>query len=162
MTTMMKENPEPCRVRPTTHTQPLYSSTKPTTHWIHDIFSPVFEALDHLKAAILDLSDSLAAASPTSTPNTLEPPQKTTLNQHPKQQHTQLQYHRLSKPRPYLYPPLPTSHPSHPCINLPVNPRFFVFVVVVVVGCDTNADAVFLDAAGLIVVFLHFPHCLLR
>jgi len=37
---------------------------QPKTHWIHDTFTPVFQAIDHLAAAIDNLSASITAAFP--------------------------------------------------------------------------------------------------
>jgi len=45
--------------------QPL--PTQPTTHWIHDSFAPIFQAVDHLAATITDLSDNILAALETLT-----------------------------------------------------------------------------------------------
>jgi len=67
-----------------THTQNTYNSTKTTTHWIRDLFSPVFQAVDCLEAAFADMSASIMATFP-STPDTQEPPKQTKVNQNPKQ-----------------------------------------------------------------------------
>jgi len=107
------------------HNQPTYHSTATTIHWICDTFSPVFQAIDHLAAAIDDLSASIMAAFPRTT-NVLDPPKHWKPNWAVKQQPTQLQsHHLLSKMHPFLYPPSqPTTQtPSHQPPRQPQPPK---------------------------------------
>jgi len=82
MMATMTPHPEPCITTAgdpaiswamDIHTQPTYHSTATTIHWTHDTFSPVFQAIDCLAAAIDDLSASITATFPRTT-NVLDHP----------------------------------------------------------------------------------------
>jgi len=65
------------------HSQPTCTSTQNTNHWIHDTYSPVFQAIDHLAVA----TANILAVFP-SKPNILAPAKQKKPNLHLKQQHT--------------------------------------------------------------------------
>jgi len=120
--------PEPMTIPDNQHNKYQPLPIQPTTHWIHDTFAPVFQAVDRLVDAITDLSASITAVIETLAPRKatnlliLTPPPRKATNllilmppwtcqQKLDPQQTHHRHKKHTKHRHFLLPSLPSPSP---------------------------------------------------